>query len=63
MFKVKCSKWSKHCPPLNKILLRIVEFAPAGAGGGGRGEGGGRGALKGSLGRGVPPRPVNPDPV
>ena len=57
---MKYCKWSKHCPPLNEILLRILEFAPAGAGGGG---GSGRGALKGSLGRGVPPRPVIPDPV
>ena len=60
---MKYCKWSKHCPPLNKILLRILEFAPAGGGGGVGWGGSGRGALKGSLGRGVPPRPVIPDPV
>ena len=39
---------------------------PGGGGGGkggGGGGGGGGGAIEGSLGRGVLPRPSNPDPV
>ena len=51
---MKYCKWSKHCPPLNKTLLRI---SPGWEGGEGVG------VLKGNLGRGVPPRLANPDPV
>ena len=47
---MKYCKWSKHCPPLNKILLRILKFAPAGGGGGVGGGGFGKGGTQGKSG-------------
>ena len=39
--------------PFHEVKTSYASWSP----------GGGGGALKGSLGRGVPPRPSNPDPV